>query len=471
MKKRILTLFVIISMFATLMPATAVYAESDESPEATYQFETKNIVGNGNGCEDIIFVIAGDGFTSSEQQLFESKAEELADYILDTEPFSDLKENISFYCIDVISEESGSGNGANDLKNTFFKTYYNIGRIDRLISSKKSFFEIKKLFSNYVPYYDYGLLLVNDTRYGGSGGSISIASINSKSYEIMLHEMGHSIANLADEYWYADAAYEHINMTKESDPEKVPWADLIGEDGIGVYPYDGNSEWYRPSLNCKMEYLGKNHPFCAVCKRAIKKSLESKMEHDLHTDKEVAPTCTATGITEGSHCDVCGKIIKAQETIPATGHSMTAHPEVPATYTANGTALYWTCLNCGKMFSDEQGENEISDPVLIPKLAKKTQPVKVITSTKSVKAKKLKKKARTVKPLTVKGYKGTVSYKITGGNAKAKKALSINKKTGKITVKKKTAKGTYTVKVKVSVTGTDMYKTFSKTVSVTVKVK
>ena len=43
--------------------------------------------------------------------------------------------------------------------------------------------------------------------------------------------------------------------------------------------------------------------------------------HTEVTDAAVAPTCTATGLTAGSHCSVCGEVITAQQTVPATGHN------------------------------------------------------------------------------------------------------------------------------------------------------
>jgi hypothetical protein len=46
-------------------------------------------------------------------------------------------------------------------------------------------------------------------------------------------------------------------------------------------------------------------------------------EHTVVTDPAEAPTCTKTGLTEGSHCSDCGEIIVAQEKVPATGHSYT----------------------------------------------------------------------------------------------------------------------------------------------------
>ena len=57
------------------------------------------------------------------------------------------------------------------------------------------------------------------------------------------------------------------------------------------------------------------------------------------------------------------------------------------------------------------------------------------------------------------------------GKKSAKKNITFNAKTGKITVKKNTKKGTYKLKVKVTADGNQNYKSAGKTVTVTVKVK
>ena len=44
------------------------------------------------------------------------------------------------------------------------------------------------------------------------------------------------------------------------------------------------------------------------------------VDHTVVIDSAVAPTCTTTGLTEGSHCSVCSKVITAQTTVPALGH-------------------------------------------------------------------------------------------------------------------------------------------------------
>ncbi|MBQ9016238.1 MAG: leucine-rich repeat protein [Firmicutes bacterium] len=80
----------------------------------------------------------------------------------------------------------------------------------------------------------------------------------------------------------------------------------------------------------------------------------------------------------------------------------------------------------------------------------KKQTVRAAVKTKSVKASKVKKKSQIVEPIRIRSAKGTVRYKIASGSAKSKKALKVAAKTGKVTVKKGTKKGTYTLKVKVS---------------------
>ena len=101
---------------------------------------------------------------------------------------------------------------------------------------------------------------------------------------------------------------------------------------------------------------------------------------------------------------------------------------------------------------------------------KEANPLKVTSKTATVKYANVKKKAQTLavkNVLTVKNAQGTVAYVKSSGNSK----ITINKTTGKVTVKKGLKKGTYSVKVKVTASGDDNYKAGSNTVTFKIKVK
>ena len=92
--------------------------------------------------------------------------------------------------------------------------------------------------------------------------------------------------------------------------------------------------------------------------------------------------------------------------------------------------------------------------------------------TAKVKFKKVKKKAQTVSASKVikftKKGQGSLLYVKVKGNKK----ITINRTTGKVTVKKKLKRGTYKVKVKVIATGNANYKASGwKTVTFKIKVK
>ena len=71
-------------------------------------------------------------------------------------------------------------------------------------------------------------------------------------------------------------------------------------------------------------------------------------EHTLVPDAAVAATCINSGLTAGTHCSVCHKVITPQTVIPATGkHTWDADKVItPATCTTAGRKQH-TCTVCG----------------------------------------------------------------------------------------------------------------------------
>ena len=74
--------------------------------------------------------------------------------------------------------------------------------------------------------------------------------------------------------------------------------------------------------------------------------------HTPVTDEAVAPTCTETGLTEGSHCSVCNEVLVAQTELPAKGHTPVTDEAVAPTCTEQGYTIY-TCSICGYRYTDD----------------------------------------------------------------------------------------------------------------------
>jgi hypothetical protein len=69
--------------------------------------------------------------------------------------------------------------------------------------------------------------------------------------------------------------------------------------------------------------------------------------HTPVTDPQKEPGCTTTGLTAGCHCQICGHVITAQQTVPAKGHSYGAWTVVrEATVDADGLSQH-ICGRCG----------------------------------------------------------------------------------------------------------------------------
>ena len=86
---------------------------------------------------------------------------------------------------------------------------------------------------------------------------------------------------------------------------------------------------------------------CTRCKKT-RTEMIAATGHKAVKDEAVAATCETAGKTEGSHCSVCGTVLKAQITTAALGHSWdNGKVTKAATCTTTGTKTY-TCTRCKK---------------------------------------------------------------------------------------------------------------------------
>mgnify|MGYP002626131174 CR=1 FL=1 len=205
--------------------------------------------------------------------------------------------------------------------------------------------------------------------------------------------------------------------------------------------------------------------YCAGCGQELSRKTVTVAKLG-HSFKAVvtAPTCTAQGYTTHT-CTRCNSSYK-DTYVAALGHTPAAavkENKIAATYTKTGSydsVVY--CSVCGAQISRKT--------VVVAKLPKVKNTLTAKGKTVTVKFAKLKKKNQTVarkNAITVSKAQGTVTYVKASGNKK----ITVNKKTGKITVKKGLKKGTYKVKIKVTAAGTTKYKKATKTITVTIKVK
>ena len=114
-----------------------------------------------------------------------------------------------------------------------------------------------------------------------------------------------------------------------------------------------------------------------------------------------------------------------------------------------------------------ESDGAYESPFPVKKLA---NTIKVSGASRTVRYARLKKKAVTVKAIKVKKAAGKAAYRKVSVNKRAAR-FTVDKKSGKITIKKGTRTGTYRIKVRVTAAGNDKYKAGSRTVTVKIKIK
>ncbi|MEM9820800.1 MAG: M64 family metallopeptidase [Bacteroidota bacterium] len=253
-------------------------------------FEVDTILYNGDDDNRINIVFLGDGYQASELPKYNQDVVNTVDDLFSTTPFIQYRDYFNVFAINVPSLESGASHPGTALDepsssnqptgtvvNNFFNSTFDFAGIHRLVVAQDGF-AISNVLADNFPNYDQVFILVNSEFYGGSGGASAISTTHVDASEIAIHEIGHSFANLADEYYAGDFfSAELANMTQETNPAFVRWKNWYGDQGVGIYQHccSGNSaNWYRPHQNCKMRILGV--PFCAVCTETFVETI-----HDL----------------------------------------------------------------------------------------------------------------------------------------------------------------------------------------------
>ncbi|MBR2047810.1 MAG: protein kinase [Oscillospiraceae bacterium] len=110
---------------------------------------------------------------------------------------------------------------------------------------------------------------------------------------------------------------------------------------------------------------------CSVCGEVFTAPKETPMTaHDIVTLKAVPPTCTETGLSEGVGCSYCDYIQVPQETVEALGHNPVVTPAVEATCQTEGKTEGVHCDRCGMVIAPQLSTPKTAhDPVTDPAVA------------------------------------------------------------------------------------------------------
>ncbi|HKS26759.1 MAG TPA: M64 family metallopeptidase [Pyrinomonadaceae bacterium] len=250
-------------------------------PPAAAPFET--VVNNGSPQQRVDIAIVGDGYTSAELQKYRNDVNTFVGIMFNEDPYREYKRYFNVHRIDVTSLQSGADHPERgSFVNTAFDSTYNCSGIQRLICVDTT--KVNNAVASSVPasQSDIKLVIVNDSEYGGAGyPNVAVASTHPAAVDVILHEIGHSFASLADEYDSSPPTCNNSveppepNVTRQTFRSSIKWNHWIapgtpvptssgaaGEPGLYQGAKYCTVGLYRPTPDSKMRSLFQ--PFYAI---------------------------------------------------------------------------------------------------------------------------------------------------------------------------------------------------------------
>ena len=227
---------------------------------------------SGDPATKLDLLILCDGYTSAERGKFERDARRLVDVLWTTSPFRERRSDINVWGLCPPSPESGVSRPSQHLfRRTPLGATYDAFDSERYVLTFENR-AFRDIAAN-AP-YEVVEILVNGATYGGGGiyGLYSTVAADSAwaSY-IFVHEFGHHLAGLADEYYTSDVAYlpsaERVepwepNVTALLDPASLKWKDLVAADTPlpTPWPKDEFEEYAKRGQARRREIRAANQP-------------------------------------------------------------------------------------------------------------------------------------------------------------------------------------------------------------------
>jgi hypothetical protein len=182
-------------------------------------------------------LVLGDGYTKGECAAFEAQARRLTEALFAVEPFRSRRADLNVWALCPPARETGVSRPSTGIhRNSPVGATFDAFGSERYVLAfdNRRFREV----ASQAP-YDFVAILVNAETYGGGGIQGLYATVAAGSIwapYIFVHELGHHIAGLADEYFTSDVAYlpgERIepwerNVTNLPDPSRPKWGAAPG---------------------------------------------------------------------------------------------------------------------------------------------------------------------------------------------------------------------------------------------------
>lgn len=201
--------------------------------------------------------IVGDNYTQTDLALFHQNVDKVIAHMMTYEPYKTRASQILFHRVE---------NTSVDLLCKYSTS------TARLLTCNGT--SVTNFVNNAGAPYDKIIVLVKSSTYGGSGGNISVSYNGTSMPYITVHEFGHSLASLLDEY-NLYTTNGTINNTTYANcyagtPPNALWSDLTGVTYAKGCKYPN---WYRSSPCSIMQSLSCRY-FNEVSKQAINAKLD-----------------------------------------------------------------------------------------------------------------------------------------------------------------------------------------------------
>jgi hypothetical protein len=191
----------------------------------------------GDSATKVDLLILGDGYTAAEQSKFERDARRLVGVLFSTSPFKERRDDFNVWALAPAAFESGISRPSGGVyRASPIGASYDAFGSERYVLTfdNRAFREA----AQFAP-YDVVEIITNSKTYGGGGIFnlySTVAADSAWADYVFVHEFGHHIAGLADEYYTSPVSYlpatERVepwepNATALLDPANLKWRDLV----------------------------------------------------------------------------------------------------------------------------------------------------------------------------------------------------------------------------------------------------